>query len=393
MLNIDGNVQIVGVADLFQDKIDSAVNRISDFAQKKYGSAAKNIIEPEKIKKFAGWDSLDQMLKEDVDVIIEATPPVFRVSHFEKIVAAGKHAFLEKPACIDAVQARKMYMLADEATRKGLSVVTGNQRRYHEGYRDVIKRVQDGAIGELMSAQCYWNSPSGYYGQNFHDDMEKAGLLKGLSPDDMEYQIRNWYMFIWTSGDHIVEQHVHNLDVIMWALGDNRFPIEVRGWGGRGTDLPVPAYGNHLSHFAVDFDMGDGLRLASYCQQEPKTSPEVGERILGTKGTMETAGNSVRITHKGKVLYTAPTDIPQAYEMEHKILLDSVRNGQRINTLKSLINSTLLGIAGRMSTYSGQKFKFGWVLAKSEENLMPKELKFGKHAVAEVPVPGKNKLI
>ena len=392
MLSIDGNVEIVAVADLFPDKIAPAIKKISEFAQKKYGAAAKDIIDPDKVKKFSGWDCVDNILKENIDSVIEATPPVFRTPHYEKIVAANKHAFLEKPACVDITQGRRMAQLAEEAQKKGLSVVTGNQRRYHDGYRDVIARVQNGEIGEFLSAQCYWNSSS-YVGESQHDAMEKAGILKGLAFDDAEYQIRNWFSFIWASGDNIVEQHVHNIDVIMWALGDNRSPIDVRGWGGRSTDLPVPMYGDRFSHFAIDYDMGDGLRLASYCQQDPKCSGQVLERIVGTKGIMETDSTCKITDHKGKVVYVAPKNIPQAYEMEHKYLLDSIRSGQRLNTLKPLIHSNLVAIAGRMSAYTGQKFKYGWMQAKSHESLALAEEKFGKKAIEPVPVPGKNKLV
>ena len=226
--------------------------------------------------------------------------------------------------------------------------------------------------------------------------MEKQGLFKGLEFDDMEYQIRNWFSFIWTSGDHIVEQHVHNIDVIMWALGDNRMPVDVRGFGGRSTDLPTPMYGDRFSHFAIDYDMGEGLRLASYCQQDPKTSSNHNERLVGTKGIMETtlAANSCKILDlRGNPIYIANAKIPHCLETEHKFLLDSVRNGTRVNTLKTLVNSTLVAIAGRMSAFTGQKFKYGWVLAKSKEDLAPKEWKFGKKAITGVPVPGKTKLV
>ena len=398
MMGADQNIEFVAFADLFEDKIAPGIESIVKEAKKRFPNEADKIINPAKVARFSGWNCVDQILAmKEIDVIIEATPPVFRTPHYKKIVAAGKHAFLEKPACIDITQAHEMLALADEANKKGLCVVCGTQRRYHQGYQEVIKRVQDGAIGELLSAQCYWNQ-SGYVGHGQHDAMEKKGLFKGLDPDDMEYQIRNWFSFIWTSGDHIVEQHVHNIDVIMWALGDNRMPLDVRGWGGRSTDLPTPTYGDRFSHFAVDFDMGDGLRLASYCQQDPKCAGEVGERIVGSKGIMYTAlfgsGKACRITDlKGNTIYQAPDKIPQCMEMEHKFLLDHIRAGKQVNTLKTLVNSTLLAIAGRMSAFSGKKFKFEWMMRKSKENLVPEKMGFYKNPVAGVPVPGKYRLV
>lgn len=395
MLCADSNVEFVAFADLFADKIGPSIKKIQAKAAQVCPKDADKIINPAKVQKFSGWDCVDKLLAiGEIDVVIEATPPVFRTPHYRKIVAAGKHAFLEKPACIDITQAREMLELAAEADKKGLCVVCGTQRRYHEGYKEVIKRVHDGMIGEPISAQCYWNQ-AGYVGHGQHDKMEKEGLFKGLTPDDMEYQIRNWFSFIWSSGDHIVEQHVHNIDVIMWALGDNRNPVNVRGMGGRSTDLPVPVYGDRFSHFAVDFDMGNGLHLSSYCQQDPGAAGEVGERVVGTKGIMTTAlwGGACKITDlKGNVLYAAPEKVPQCLEMEHKFLLDAIRAGRHVNTLPTLVNSTLLAIAGRMSAFSGKKFKYEWMLKKSQENLVPKTLGFVKNPVAGVPVPGKYRL-
>lgn len=403
MISADKNVAIVAVADLFADKHADSIKKISDHAKKLYPSEASDIVNADKIKKFAGWDCIDQLLAEDVDLVVDATPPVFRTPHYAKIVAAGKHAFLEKPACVDVTQAREMFAISAKAKEKGLSVVCGTQRRYHEGYCDVIKRVQDGEIGEIVSAQCFWLG-SYYVGQALHDNFAKSGVLDGLEPDDIEYQIRNWPSFIWTSGDNIVEQHVHNIDVIMWALGDKRMPVDVRGLGGRGTDLPSPTYGDRFTNFSVDFDFGDGLRLASYCQQDPGCSDSVGERIIGTKGIMITQnyGGVCRLTDRqGKPLYTPSTDIPQCIEMEHKFLLDSIRAGRRVNTLDTLVNSTLLAVAGRMSAYSGKKFKFEWLLRKSRESLVPANVDLMartqdlrvKNKSISVPVIGKYPLV
>lgn len=394
MISADQNVKIVAVADLFANKPDGSVKKIAEHAKKVAGNKAIEIIDESKVKKFVGWDAVDQLLAEDVDVVIEATPPVFRTPHYEKIVNAGKHAFLEKPACIDITQARKMFELSDLADKKGLSVVCGTQRRYNDTYKDIIKRVQDGEIGEIIGLQAYWYG--GYYvGGPQHDAMERAGILKGLAYEDMEYQIRNWFSFIWTSGDNIVEQHVHNLDVIMWALGDKHFPVEVRATGGRSNGLESPKYGDRFSHFSVDFDMGNGLRLLSVCQQDPGCSGGVGERIVGTKGiayTQEWGGACTISDRKGKVIHTAPKDVAPGLVMEHKCLLDSIRSGKRVNKINQLVNSTLLAIAGRLSAYSGMRFKYEWMLRKSKENIVPEKLHFGKNTNINVPICGKYKL-
>ena len=388
MIEADQNVKIVAMADLFADKIPGSKKKIQDFLNKNFPEKAKDIFDSDKVKTFTGWDCCDALLKEDVDLVIEATPPVFRTPHFAKIVEAGKHAFLEKPACVDITQAREIMDLSKKATQKGMCIVTGNQRRYSGTYQDAIKRVQDGEIGDILSAQCYWN---GAYYVGGYKGFENLGF------DSTEYQIRKWGAFIWTSGDQIVEQHVHNLDVIMWALGDNHFPVELRGFGGRSTDLPVPMYGDRFSHFAIDFDMGNGLRLASYCQQDPKAADEVGERIVGTKGIMYSNlyGNISITDLKGNPVWKF--DNKKASECmvnEHKVFLQSVRNGGRMNMIEPLVNSTLLAIAGRLSAYSGKKFKYDWMLSRSAENLVPEKMAWGvKVPLKPVPVPGKYELV
>lgn len=390
MIAADPNIKIVALGDLFPEKLDKAANKIHDAAKKSVGeSKASEIIDPAKVKKFSGWDNVDQVLSEDIDVVIEATPPVFRTPHYEKIVAAGKHAFLEKPGAVDVIQGRKMYKLAEEASKKGLCVVCGNQRRYDNRYQDLVKRMQDGEIGELLAGQCYWNNGS-YIGAWAHG---KEG-----TEDTLEYQIRNWWCFIWASGDNIVEQHVHNIDVLMWAFGSDRMPIEVTtGLGGRSTDLPCPRYGDRFSHFAIDYDMGNGLRMASYCHQDPNTTPNVSERIVGTKGIFQ----GLRLTdHKGKTIYAPGKLELDPYIAEHKYLLSAIRSGRRVNELRHLINSNMVAIAGRMSAFSGKRFKYDWMVKKSEENIVPQNVDLmGKTQdlslknPVSVPVPGKYKLV
>ena len=206
MISADQNIELVAVADLFADKPQQALDRIQKHIAS-LGDSAKGILDMSKVKRFVGLNCVDEILATDVDVVIDACPPVFRTPHFEKIVAAGKHAFLEKPPCVDAVQARKMLELSKIADEKGLCVVCGTQRRYYEGYQEMVKRVQNGEIGDIVNAQCYWNSNIYVGGPGFLRNEE-------LAWDTMEYQIRNWFSFIWASGDNIVEQHVHNLSLI-----------------------------------------------------------------------------------------------------------------------------------------------------------------------------------
>jgi len=375
-----GSVEIVAIADLFPDRINVAMDAFAKH-EKRYGKECFNV--PEN-RRFTGWDAYKQLLNEDVDVVIHATPPVFRPLHLRAIVEAGKSLFVEKPACVDPVQARELLEIADLADKKGLSIIPGVQRRFHPGYQEVIKRVQDGDIGEIVGAQAYWLN-SRFWIQNGGNL-----YLQNTDPKSLEYQIRNWFIFRWASGDCYVEQHVHNLDVISWVMGKD--PKEVNGIGGRRFDLPFPEWGDRYSHFGVDFDFGDGVHCASYSRREPKSKDYVLERIIGTKGTMEThldAGLQ-RITGP-KALTIDSKKMPQALVEEHRVLLDAVQNNKPKNMLREMVNSTLMAIAGRESSYSGQNFKYDWI-KHSKLSLAPKEWKFGPHEDIGVPLPGVYKL-
>ncbi len=389
---LSGNpdVEIVAIADLWQDKIDSFEDRLSKDlkTREKHGGS------PDQIKvahKFVGWDAYQKLCQTDVDIIIEATPPAFRPKHAEAIISAGKHAFLEKPAGVDATQMHQMLAVSKMADEKGLSIVCGTQRHYHLGYIEAMKRIQDGQIGKIVAAQCYWNS-GGYVGDA--QTAKAPDFIKALPYDSLEYQTRLWFSFIWASGDHIVEQHVHNLDVILWGLGNFEvMPQTLYGMGGRSTDLEYGKYGDRWSHFNIDYDFGNELHLASYCRQDPKCTSFVGERFIGTKGTLFThlQGDQV-IT--GDKPWKAEADPLPALIREHQFLLNAVRTGNRVNKLPNLIKSTTMGIAGRMSAYSGKQFKYDWVMARSKENILPADLtKFGTNPLNGVPVPGKYQLI
>lgn len=377
-----GSVKIVAIADLFPDRLEGAMKSFAGFESK--FDYCKGHFDIPASRQYAGWDAYKQLLSDaDVDIVIHATPPVFRPLHLRAIVEAGKHMFVEKPACVDPTQARELYEIADLADKKGLTVIPGVQRRFHPGYVEAIKRIQDGQIGDIIAVQAYW--------LNSRFFIQDGGKLRLQNPDpmQMEYQIRNWFIFRWASGDCYVEQHVHNLDVVRWALGKD--PVEVNGLGGRRWDIPYPQYGDRFSHFAVDFDFGDGLHCASYSRREQKSKDYVLERFVGTKGVLETNENNMqRIT--GAKPWEAPKGLPHALVEEHRVLLDSVRNNKKINMLRDMIGSTLMAIAGRESCYSGTNFKYGWIKQKSKLSLAPKEWKFGVHDIDPIPLPGEYKL-
>lgn len=378
----NGSVELVAIADLFPDRLELAMKTFGGY-QKKFDSCKGNFDIPAS-RQYSGWDAYKQLLEQGgVDVVIHATPPVFRPLHLRAIVEAGKHLFVEKPACVDPTQARELYEIADLADKKGLTIIPGVQRRFHPGYVEAIKRIQDGQIGDIIAVQAYW--------LNSRFWIQDGSKLRLQNPDpmQMEYQIRNWFIFRWTSGDCYVEQHVHNLDVVRWALGKD--PLEVNGVGGRRWDFQYPKLGDRFSHFAVDFDFGNGLHCASYSRRENKSKDYVLERFVGTKGILETNENRMqRIT--GSKPWEAPKDQPQALVEEHRVLIDSVLNNKKINMLRDMVGSTLMTIAGRESCYSGTNFKFGWIAQKSKQNLAPKEWKFGVHDIDPIPLPGEYKL-
>ena len=393
MLNADKNVQIVALGDLFEDRLKGCDSNIRGFANElrsKDAGVPEDIyaVTPETM--FCGWDACDKVLQTGCDAVILAAPPCFRAEHLEKALGAGKHVFAEKPMFVDAVQARKVFGLAELADKNGLTVVTGYQRRYDPGYQEAVKRIHDGEIGEIVAAQCYWMQ-GGYVGG--------AGWGDRFALDTIGYQIRNWPSWIWSSGDHIVEQHCHNLDVVNWCF-DDRKPDSVFGQGGRGVAqegknaLPYPQFGDRYSNFTVDFDYGGDVHMTSMCRQEPGTLGNVGERVVGTKGIMVFYGPP-RILSGGRELWKYSGPRPSPYVREHEFLLKSIRGDvPRINQITSSANSNMLALAGRESAYSGKQFKFDWVIAKSQQSLVPETWDLeAKKPVGRVPVAGVYELV
>lgn len=380
MSQVDKNISIIAVADTFADCAFEMRDEVKKILHAQNPNN-KEIFDVPNSRVFVGLDCYKDAIATDADIVVLATPPVFRPREFQAALEANKHTFLEKPLCVDPVGAREMFELAKIAKQKKLTALCGVQRRYHEGYREAIKRLHDGQIGRLISAQCFWLLP--------HFDGMELKTPPNADPEELEYQIRNWALFAWTSGDHIVEQQVHNLDIMRWGFA--RDPKEVMGIGGRAVNLPMPQYGNRFSHFAVDFDYGDGVHLQATCRQEPRTNHLVMERFVGTEGVLET-NLFTRQTIRGKINWTAP-DAPNCILQQHRELLKSVRNAEPINTVEELTNVTMMAIAGRISAYSGMKFKYGWARNASKENFFPKDLKFGKKPIEPLAVPGEYKLV
>ena len=324
---------------------------------------------------FVGLDAYKKLLAlDDVDLVILATPPGFRPKQFAAAIDSGKNVFMEKPVGVCPAGIKMGIEASEKATEKKLAVVAGTQRRHQLSYVETMKRIHDGAIGEIVSAQCYWNMGGLWVNK------------KQPNQGDVEWQIRNWLYFPWLSGDHIVEQHVHNIDVINWAFG--ALPESVHGVGGRQYRTG-PEYGNIFDHFGVEFFYPDDVRTISTCRQIEGTTTRISERVVGTKGVSDCAGT---IEGENAWRYDGPN--PSAYVLEHTDLVKSIRMGEPLNEGKRVAESTLCAIMGRESAYTRQRFKMSWFMSKCTLNLIPPDglnLSDSK-PVPPFPVPGQYKL-
>lgn len=358
-------VRIVAMGDTFADRLQEGVTSL----KKKY---AEKIDVPSE-RMFVGFDAYQKVIDSDVNYIILASPPAFRPAHLQAAVAAGRHIFTEKPVAVDGPGIRVCLSLYEQAKAKGLGIAAGTQRRHQTGYLETLKRIQDGAIGELVAARAYWN---------------QGGLwnkARQANWSDMEWQIRNWLYFTWLSGDHIVEQHVHNIDVVNWAMGTH--PVKAYGMGGR-QQRTDPAYGHIFDHFAIDYEYENGMHLSSYCRQIVNTDSSVSEALVGTKGTCQV--NKYIISGEKSWRLTEKDNNP--YVQEHTNLIASIRAGKPINELKTVAESTLTAIMGRMSAYTGKTVTWEQAL-ESKESLVPEKLSWGPIVVPAVPIPGKTPLV
>jgi len=367
-------VEMVAMADMFQDRIDGSL------AEMKKACPDKVKVTPETM--FLGFDAYSKVIAmKEVDVVMLTTPPAFRPQMVKAALEANKHIFMEKPGAVDPVGVRSLLASAELADKKHLSIVVGTQQRWQPQYLELIKRIHDGRLGDVVGGQAYWNW--GHAKWHFEERRPEWS--------DMEWQIRCWPYFVWLSGDHIVEQHLHNMYVINWAIGSP--PVQCLGVGGRQARTG-PEFGNIYDHFAVEYEYPNGIRVMSMCSQIEGSTPRVGERVVCTKGAINTTRADGYIEDvKGKKIYTYQDEIHSGEVAQCANLIKSIREGKPINECKRLAESTLTVIMGRMSAYTGRALKYDWALKASKLDLSPAKYELGDLPVGPVAVPGKAQLI
>lgn len=359
-------VHVVALADVFEDRIKTGREHLASRGER--SSVAEH-------RCFTGFDAYEKLLREPVDLVVLATPPHFRPMHFEAAVNAGVHVFMEKPVAVDAPGVRRVLEAAQQAKDAKLSIVAGTQRRYERVYLEALQRVRDGQIGEIVGASCYWNM---------------GGLWKAdRRPEwsDMEWQLRNWLYFTWLSGDHIVEQHVHNLDVINWFLNDT--PAHCLGMGGRQVRISSE-YGHIYDHFAIEYEYQSGVSMTSFCRQIDGCDGRVQERIRGTKGTLVIQPGWARITGEKPWQFTGENNNP--YVDEQRRLVESILSGEPVNDAFDVAHSTLTAVMGRLSAYTGKHVSWDQAM-NSREDLSPPAYAFGPLPMPPVPMPGRTPLL
>jgi myo-inositol 2-dehydrogenase / D-chiro-inositol 1-dehydrogenase len=358
-LSTTGPVKLWALADAFANQLEGCLNnaqrqlkgeqteRRASRKARPVANASERIDVP-KERQFVGLDAYRKAIDSGVDVVLLAEPPGYRPQHFEYAIAAGKHVFMEKPVATDPAGIRRVLAAADEAKKKNLKVGVGLQRRHQPSYHEAIQRIREGAIGDLMMLRCYWNG---------------GGPAKTLHPREnmreLEYQVRNWYFFSWLSGDHICEQHVHNIDVCNWIR--EAHPAEAQGMGGRQVRTDKE-YGNIFDHHAVEFTYADGTKMFSQCRQMAGCASRVAESAHGTRGQMNLDGVHAELLVDGKRTWRMSGGqkgyANNAYQAEHDALFDAIRNDKPYNEVEYGAYSTMTAILGRMATYSGRIVKW-----------------------------------
>lgn len=367
-LTVEPRAQLVALGDLFQDQVDKSHRNLTD------DETIASQVNVDEEHRFSGWDSYRKVI-DSCDVVIFATTPHFRPMQIEAAVEAGKHIFAEKPVGVDAMHVERVRKACKTADEKGLTVVSGLCYRYQDAKQQTIERIRDGAIGDIVSLQCSYNT-GGLWHRGRKDEWS-----------EMEYEIRNWLYFTWLSGDHITEQSIHSLDKIMWAMGDKP-PEKCTASGGRIVRTE-DKWGNIFDHFNCTFEWADGIKLFHSCRQWPGADGNVSDYVFGSRGTAAIQGH--RIEGENPWSFSgSPNDM---YEAEWIELFKSVKGERpRINNGEYMCTSTLVSIMGRMSAYTGKTVSWNQLI-DSKLDLSPKAYEWGDVSSQPVAQPGQTPLV
>jgi myo-inositol 2-dehydrogenase / D-chiro-inositol 1-dehydrogenase len=360
-LDAGPNLQLVALADLFPDRIAAAREEL----KKDKG------IEVADNRCYTGFDAFEKLINSDVDVVLNCTPPHFRPAHFAACVEAGKHCFLEKPVGVDPVGVRSVLATAEKATSKGVAVMTGTQLRREQPRLEVRNRVLDGMIGDIRSVRAFRNQGALWY------------RPREANWSDMEYMVRDWVNWNWLSGDHIVEQHIHHLDAMLWVMG--KAPVKAVGMGAR---MRRPQ-GDQFDFFSIDYTFDDGVHMHSTIRQIGGCANLRDETLVGTKGSASLDQGAI-FDPSGKVLWKFKGEVNDALIQEHADFVSSIRSGNPVNTVKDTAIATMVAIMGRESAYTGKAVTWDEMMA-SDQRLGPTTYALGPlNMPAKEPIPGQD---
>ena len=363
------NIELVAMGDIFKAKVEKSLGRLMKI--KEDGRALKDSVKVEPDHSFAGLDAYKKVIDSGIDYVLLCTPPGFRPAHIEYAVKKGVNIFAEKPCATDSPGVRRILALEKEMKRKGIALLSGFNSRHVFHYADLVKAIHDGELGDVMSLYAYFNT-----GNIWYREREEGMTLP-------EYHFHNWFHVDWLCGDHIVEQHVHNLDFCNWIM--QAHPVRAYGMGGR--QYHVNRGGNIYDHFTVEFEYENGVRMTSMCRQIKGTDTKIGEEIVGTKGHAAIVSRKSQITGENARVFREHPNQHESHRQEHIDFVAALRRGEIPNDTRFLCESTLTAIMGRESAYTGKNVTWDEIL-NSKLQLTPPDIAAWDGSIRPVPRPG-----
>jgi predicted dehydrogenase len=366
ILQADANIKLWAMGDTFQDRLNGSYNQLNNQAH------LRPKLDVPQERRFVGFNAYQQVINSGVDIVLLTSPPGFRPQHMEAAVNANKHIFAEKPVAVDGPGCRRVLAASQLAQQRRLSVVSGLCWRYHNAMRETFRRIHDNQIGDITALQC------NYLTGTLWNHARQPGW------SDMENQVRNWLYYTWLSGDFNVEQHVHSLDKMAWAMRD-QYPIKCYGLGGRQVRTG-PEYGHIYDHMSVVYEYQNGVKVFSACRQMAGCYNEVKDYVIGTNGRADLMRYEIIGPNAWRMPVAQARD-SDMYQQEMNELVASIRNNQPINNGEYMTKSTLMGVMGRMACYTGREITWQQALS-SNEDLFPQQLAWGPIATPPVALPG-----